>query len=365
VRVSPDDRRVIDVKLLDRSGHNADKNTERKIETAFFREDFRRVSPEDIGAITIVPDPTAHYRAAFVERCDSGAIGNARGRAVIDYGLGTASVVLPGLLNELGAEAVAVNAATRETFALRTPAQHRHDVRQLAAMCRAIGASLGATMDSDGKEISLVDDRGNIVPPLSALAAFAALAWRTKPGCAVAVPLTAPLMMETLAVQHGGRVIRLQANPQAQMRAGEMGSPDAPVLIGDGEGGYAFPDFHPGFDGLMAVARLLQYLGAQDARLSEVVAALPEYYVAALDVPCPWDSKGRVMRRLHERASAQATGDGEQIDGVRFDLGREWALVLPDPYRPLFHVYTESGSPEHATALGEKYVELVQRSIGG
>jgi phosphomannomutase len=35
--------------------------------------------------------------------------------------------------------------------------------------------------------------------------------------------------------------------------------------------------------------------------------------------------------------------------------------VLPDPDRPLFHVYAESSSPEHATALAEKYVELVRR----
>jgi mannose-1-phosphate guanylyltransferase/phosphomannomutase len=67
------------------------------------------------------------------------------------------------------------------------------------------------------------------------------------------------------------------------------------------------------------------------------------------------------MRGLFERARIQSSSDGEQIDGVRFDLGDEWALVLPDPDRPLFHVYAESSSPEHAAALAEKYVELVRR----
>jgi mannose-1-phosphate guanylyltransferase/phosphomannomutase len=365
VRTSPEDGRLIDVKILDRLGLNADKNTERKIETTFFREDFRRAPTSDIGAINVVPEPAARYTEDFVQHCETRFIEAARGRAVVDYGLGSTSAILPTLLTEVGAETVTVNAATRETFSQRTAAQHQQDLRQLAAMCRAIGASVGATMDNDGKTINLVDDRGNIVPALSALQAFAVLTWRSHPGSTVAVPLTAPMALESLASQHGGTLMRVQANPQAQMRAGDesqaRGDAALPHLVGNGEGGYVFPDFHPGFDGMMAVARLLEYLGKAGVRLSEVLTDLPEYHIAQLEAPCPWEAKGRVMRGLHERASSQSNGDGEQIEGVRFDLGSEWALVLPDAYRPVFHIYAESSSPEHASALAEKYVELVRR----
>ncbi len=115
---------------------------------------------------------------------------------------------------------------------------------------------------------------------------------------------------------------------------------------------------------MMAVARLLQYLGTAGVRLSEVLAEVPPYHLTSAEVQCPWEHKGRVMRGLHERASQSASGgerDAEQIDGVKFDLGQEWALVLPDPDRPLFHVWAESSSPEHASALAEKYVELIRR----
>jgi mannose-1-phosphate guanylyltransferase/phosphomannomutase len=245
-------------------------------------------------------------------------------------------------------------------------------------MCRAIGASVGAMMDNDGKTISLVDDQGNIVAPMAALAAFAVLAWRAVPGSTVAVPLNAPLMLEQLAAEHGGVVRRVQANPQAQMRAAEGGGRGGTngsirageaqsngaselALVGDGEGSYVIPSFHPGFDGMMAVARLLEYLGIVGTRLSDVLAQVPAYHLASAEVQCPWELKGRVMRGLHERASQQSEGDAEQIDGVKFDLGTEWALVLPDADRPLFQVWAESSSPEHATDLADKYVELIHR----
>lgn len=370
VRVSPDDHRMVDIKIFDGHGLNIDKNTERKVETTFFREDFRRVPMADIGAIDVVPDPARRYREAFLEHIDSRTIAGARVRIVVDYGLGTTSTILPQLLGQLGAETINVNAATTATHALRSPAQHEHDLRQLATICRATGASLGALMDNDGKTIALVDDRGGSIPAMSALAAFAILAWRVQPGAAVAVPLTAPAMMERLAEDNGGRLVRLPANPQAQMRAGETplaagaGSNDAgpslPALIGDGEGSYICPDFHPGFDGMMAVTRLLQYLGILGDKLSGVLADVPEYHLAYAEVPCPWERKGRVMRGLHERASRHSVDDGGQIDGVKFDFGNEWALVLPDPVRPVFHIHAESSSPEHATALAEKYAELVR-----
>ncbi len=381
VRISPDHGRQIDVKLFDGAGLNIDNSAERKIESTFFREDYRRVPMADVGAIVSIREPVVErYRDAFLAHVDRQSIVRGRLRAVIDYGLGSTSAILPTLLGELRADAITVNAATRSAFTLRSAADYEQDLRQLAAICRATGVHAGAKMDNDGKTIALVDDEGNIVPDMTALAAFAVLAWQVHPGGAVLVPVTAPRVMEQLASRYGGRVRRVPANPQAQMRAAETGSPstrprsglagdhDIPVLVGDGQGSYVFPDFHPGFDGMMAVARLLQYLGMVQKRFSEVLALVPPYFLSSAEAPCPWDAKGRVMRGLHERASqgpAEVDGQAggttpEQIEGVRFNLGEEWALVLPDPDQPVFHVHAESHCAGAAAALVDRYVNLVK-----
>jgi mannose-1-phosphate guanylyltransferase/phosphomannomutase len=308
------------------------------------------------------------YSAAFLSKVERQAIATRRLRAVVDYGLGSTSTILPALLGELGAEAITINASTRRKFYFRTPADIEQDLRQLAAICRATGVHFGATMDNDGKTISLVDDQGRVVPPVSALAAFAVLTWQAQPGSTVVVPLTAPHILEKLAGRYQGQVRRVPATPQAQMRAAVAGEA-APALIGDAEGSYIFPDFHPGFDGMMAVARLLQYLGTVEKRLSEVIALVPPYFVSSAEAACPWDAKGRVMRGLHEQATQETAAAGqdedgaaaEQIEGVRFGRNGEWAVVLPDPDKPVFHIYAESESPEAAEHLAGRYVELVKR----
>ncbi|MDQ3703550.1 MAG: sugar phosphate nucleotidyltransferase [Chloroflexota bacterium] len=380
VRISPDDPRQIDVKLFDSGGLNIDTNVERKIESTFFREDYRRVPMADVGAIVSIREPVVErYRQAFLTRVDRQPITRGRLRVVVDYGLGSTSTILPPLLGELRAEVITVNAATGSDFALRSAADSERDLTQLAAICRATGVHVGAMMDNDGKTIALVDDAGSVVPPMTALAAFAVLAWQVHPGSAVLVPATAPNVLEQLATQYGGRVRRVPASPQAQMRAAETGSPssrpgnglstenDVPVLVGDGQGSYVFPDFHPGFDGMMAVARLLQYLGVVQQRLSEVVALVPAYFLASAEVACPWDAKGRVMRVLHEQASqapflADGTSEGaEQTEGVRFERDGEWALVIPDPAQPVFQVYAESHSQPAAAALVARYVDVVKQ----
>jgi mannose-1-phosphate guanylyltransferase / phosphomannomutase len=369
VRVSPDDPRQIDVKVFDEGGLNIDKNAERKIESTFFREDYRRVPLTEVGEIVSVREPVVErYSAAFLSRVDRQAIATRRLRAVVDYGLGSTSTILPALLGELGAEAITINASTRRKFYLRTPAEIEQDLRQLAAICRATGVHFGATMDNDGKTISLVDDRGSVVPPLSALAAFAVLTWQVQPGSTVVVPLTAPHVLEDLAGRFGGQLRRVPVSAQAQMRAA-VGGAVSPALIGDAGGSYIFPDFHPGFDGMMAVARLLQYLGTVEMRLSEVIALVPPYFVSSAEAPCPWDAKGRVMRGLHEKATQETAASGrdedggaaEQIEGVRFGRNGEWAVVLPDPDKPIFHVYAESESSKAAKDLAGRYVELVKR----
>jgi len=47
------------------------------------------------------------------------------------------------------------------------------------------------------------------------------------------------------------------------------------------------------------------------------------------------------------------------VDGVRIALGEEWVLILPDPDRPLFHIFAESQSSDQAQILVDKYAGLV------
>jgi len=173
-------------------------------------------------------------------------------------------------------------------------------------------------------------------------------------GGKIAVPVHAPRLFEQIAGKHGGEVIRTKADAKSLM---EAATAEGVVVAGDERGGLIFPQFQPAMDGLYAVVKLLELLSAQAANLSEEVAALPRFYMDATKIPCPWESKGKVMRLLSQQY--QSSGP-RSVDGIRIDLGDvDWVLILPDPDRPLFHIIAEGESADASHTLMEKYSALV------
>jgi mannose-1-phosphate guanylyltransferase / phosphomannomutase len=355
VRLSPFDNRVVDIKFLDQNGMDIGKVAERKIENTFFREDFRRVYLDEVGLIYYQPRVAEAYTEGFERALDKSNLPKlASGfNMVIDYANSISSNILTPILRKRGAQMVALNAAAEDARSAATPEEHELALTQSASIAAAVGASLGVRLDPGGEKIWLVTGNGQILPPMTALVAVADLVFRSRPGAVVAVPVSATRLIDELAAKYGGKVVRTRVNPHSMM---EVAAKEHVAMLGDGAGGFIFPSFHPGFDGMFAIAQIIGLLGSAGANLSEVVADLPAYHMSTTKVSCPWERKGRIMRILHEQ---YRDGQSKQIDGVRIDLGDEWALILPDPDRPIFHVIAESTSLDQARVLQDKYAALI------
>jgi mannose-1-phosphate guanylyltransferase / phosphomannomutase len=112
-----------------------------------------------------------------------------------------------------------------------------------------------------------------------------------------------------------------------------------------------FPEMHPAFDALYGAAKLIDLLGREGRKLSELVDMLPDWHVATVRVPCPWEHKGRVMRSL---IAEQPRDQVELFEGLRVKLDDGWVLVLPDASDPTFSVYAEAESDGEAAAYAER-----------
>jgi len=358
VRVSPYDNRVVDIKFFDKHGMDIDRATERKIENAFFREDFRRVYLDDIGVITTI-EPTqsaAIYTEGFMKAVNAPLIGEANFRIVVDYASATTSLILPAIMERLGVYTVTLNATIEERKVTISTEEFDRGLKQLALICAPLQADLGVRFDVGGEKIFLVDDSGQILAGTTALAVFAILALRAHEGGAIAVPVAQSRVFEQIAERYGGTVVRTKLDPSALMAAA---SQPGVILAGDGAGNYIIPEFQPAIDGLMALAKLLEYLALHKAKLSDVVKEVPDYYVASRNVPCSWDSKGKVMRLLNEQFKGNKA---RQIDGIKIELdsGVEWVLVIPDPDHPTCRVVCEACTQQRAEELVEEYRHIVE-----
>jgi mannose-1-phosphate guanylyltransferase/phosphomannomutase len=362
VRLSPFDARVVDIKFFDRRGLDLDKATERKIEGLFFREDFRRVYLDDVGRIDYANDVEQRYGTEFLKHLNVAAIENADdyNRIAVDYANSSASLVLPNLLGKINSDVVAINAVVHEQSLYQTPEQSNRAMERLGAITKTLHAGFGVRLDTGGERLYIVDENGNTVDPLKALAAVTDLALAQHaeqhgPGGIAVVPVYAPSVFEVIAARYGAEVVRTRFNAYALMTAALR---NGVVIAGDNQGSFIFPQFQPGADGLFAIAKLVELTATQNRRFTEVLESLPHYAWASGRVQCRWEDKGRVMRVLNEQYRESTT---RQVDGVKIELGRgEWALVLPDADRPLFHIIAEARSDAEARKLVDKYMGLVQ-----
>jgi mannose-1-phosphate guanylyltransferase/phosphomannomutase len=353
VRKSPYDPQLADVKFFDARGLEIAPDREKAIERLFFMEDFERAPMDEIGTLSFPHAGTDRYRDGLLESVDREVVRKAGLKMVLDYAFGAASSIFPAVLGALGVEVIALNAYLDETRISKTAEEFGRSLQQLSNIVRTLGADLGVLLDTGGEKVFLVDEKGEILPGDLALALVSLLVMRTRPPGRIVVPITASRAVERMAEEHGFVVTRSRGTSRALTEAAL--APDV-ALVGEEMGGLIFPSFHPAFDGMSAVVRVLEMMARLDVRLHQLTRAVPESHMVRLEVPCPDERKGAVMRRLIE---ATKHGKVELIEGVRVQMGEDWVAAIPDADRATFHVVAEASDRERAQRLADEYRERI------
>jgi mannose-1-phosphate guanylyltransferase/phosphomannomutase len=360
VRVDPDHPRSTIIELFDRNGIYLTTNAERKIETIFFREDYGRTDMDEVGEIDFASRTIEQYTQQFFSQINARDVERRRFKVVVDYAYGRIATVLPELLGRLGCDVIALNAYSDWGRAPKNAVERQALMYNLSQVVLTLRADMGVLLHSDGERLALVDEKGEPLYGARLLATMSSLVAQTRPGAKVAVPVTAPSVVEQVMRRTNGVVARTKTDPRFLMTLSSLPA-EKVAMAGDLEGGFLFPDFHPAFDGMFAFAKTLEMLSWLQRPLSEFAAELPPTFVSTAEVRCPWEAKGKVMRRLTEESSRNTTGRTDLIDGIKLtDSEREWVLVLPDAAEPVFHVYAEGVTQEAAARKAHEYVEKIE-----
>jgi mannose-1-phosphate guanylyltransferase/phosphomannomutase len=181
-----------------------------------------------------------------------------------------------------------------------------------------------------------------------------ALMLRSGEKGAFAVPVSAPSVIEQMAHERGGSVRRTKSSERAMIEAAL--SPEV-VLAGSMDGRLAFPRFQAAFDSMFAIAKTIELVAASGVTLSRVLADTPQRTFLRASLPCPWEMKGGIMRRMSEDSLDK---EATFIDGIKVHFGENWALVLPDQYLPTVHIFAEAKEQRVAQQLLHDYRHKVE-----
>ncbi len=352
VRVHPERPDHILIEFLDAQGINISKAKEKKIESAYFKEDFQRASIQDVGDVNYPERMLEYYEEGFKKSMNIESLRNSK-KIVIDYAYGVAGAILPVLLGQFGADAVVLNASLG--FTSPSMEQREQMLAQLSKVVEAVEASFGIQILANGEQLVLIDELGQVIRGEILNAVIAELVLAASPRSTIIVPVNVSSIIEQVAHRHDAQVIRTKANPTALMEAAAS-TPNV-SLAGSAEMGFIFPQLHPGFDAMFTVAKLIELLTVQERSLTQVRQELPPIFHKHQAVRCSWHAKGALMRQLVEQTNSEKL---ELLDGVKIYTGEsEWILILPDAGEPLVHLYADSTSKQRVDALCREYRDQV------
>ena len=354
IRRSPYDPQLIDIKFFDENGMDLPTSKEKSIEALFFREDFRRPHIEETGELSYPYRAIEFYKESFINSVDIELIKKAKPKIVIDYAFGSASTIFPSILGKLNCDVVALNAYMDENKLTKTEEEFKSGLQQLSTIVATVHADIGFMLDAGAEKIFLTDEKGYVLSGNDALAAFSMLALKSNPKSSIAVPVSASRSIDEIARIYNGSVIRTKTTYRSMM---ETAFSQKVYFVGEGKGGYIFPEFQPALDAMMSVVKLIEFLMKADMKLSEVVDAIPKTCMIKEHVYCPWDKKGTVMRNLIEHSKSSKV---ELIDGVKIFDNDDWIIIIPDREKAIFHVNAEAGDEKTAKDLTNKYTELIK-----
>lgn len=358
VRHNPLDYRLIDFILFDGSGLDMPTSRLKKIERNYFGEDYERASLDKIGHLERPQGVLLNYRQDFMAELDIDLIKRAGFKIVVDHSNGPSSQLFPDLFSVLGVSATELNANLNPRKFSSTQSDRTQALVQLSAIVSSIRADFGVIYNSAAEKLTVVDETGTPLDSQVLLLIVTELFVAAYKPERIAVPVAGSMGVEAIAEQYGTEVIRVGSDHRAMMevrRTGEVG------FVGGTRGGFIFPGFQMGADALFATSKILELMAKTRLSLGDLRAKHDRYHRKSGSVPCPWEKKGTVMRKL---ITSTQDKKRELIDGVRVFEDGGCVLITPDRAHASFNIMAESESVESSKNLLSRYSRFVEESQG-
>jgi len=356
-RRSPFDTQLLDLKFFDGKGLDLHPGYEKTVEKLFFKEDFPRVPMEETGEMSFPIHAFESYQDAFMSMVDADTVSKAKFKFIVDYSYGSSSRIFPSILGKLNCEVIALNANLDGSKTTKSAEEFQRAMDQLSSIVRSLDADMGFYLDAGGEKVFLFDETGEALDGDTALNIVTLLVLKTSKEAGrighIAVPITASRAIDRMAEMYGFTVKRTKTTPRGQMEAAAAGA----VFVGEQSGGYMFPAFQPNFDGMYAVAKILEMLAKHGARLHKLMREIPPSIILKERVSCSFENKGMIMRRLAEDSRGLET---VLLDGIKIKFGEDWIVAYPSQDMPYFMLVAEASTEEAARSLVNRYSEKIK-----
>lgn len=330
------------VDFLDKNGSNIERAMERKIENAFAREDFTRCEGELIKESEVVPDFTSFYLRNIINNTKSKKFEfKIALNSPSKYILNTVS----GLLKDFGCRVETTNLILDNITSMNEKSES-NELTYFTSMVKLGEFDFGVSIEDTSERMMLVDNKGRIVNEDMFTALVSLILFKTNESRTVVVPLSTTHVVEKLAEENHGKVIRTKTSPQDIMNK----------MLGNEIKPGAIEQFDLHFDAMAGLVKIMDFMKTNNLSLVELISMIPDFHTDEKEVECSWNAKGKVMRQIIQENDNNSI---ETLEGVKIFKDGGWVLILPDSEQPVCRIKSESYSAEIAQELTNMYANKV------
>lgn len=329
-------------------GRKIDDEVEEELERLLFQaESLHGMTNGQIGRVRHETEPVAAYRASLVAQGGDAVRGM---RIAIDCANGSASVMAPDLLRELGAEVTVLSASPDGTNINLDSGSTQPQA--LAEAVRAGGLEMGMAFDGDADRLIAVDERGAIVDGdgVMGICALARLAEGTLRNGILVTTVMSNGGLDRAIRAAGGRVVRTPVGDRHVFEAMERADAS---LGGEQSGHVIFRDLSNAGDGILTgiqLARTLRDRGSTLAEGAAQIQMLPQVMInSAVRHRDQWEV---------DPEFAVAVAEAEARLGVR---GR--ILVRPSGTEPKIRIMVEGEDADEINQIARELSELARARL--
>ncbi|MFZ5998485.1 MAG: phosphomannomutase/phosphoglucomutase [Nitrospirota bacterium] len=288
-------------------------------------------------------------------------------RVVIDAGNGTAGLVLPEILDQLGCEVVPIYCEPDGTF------PHHHpdptvveNIQDLIATTHTQHADIGIGYDGDADRIGVVDRNGTIIWGDQLMIVLSRELLKRTPGAKIIGDVKcSQVLFDDIRKHKGVPIMWKTGHSLVKSKMREEGA----LIAGEFSGHIFIGDRYFGFDdALYTTLRLVEIMKTSGKDIQSLLSDVPRmYYTPEIRIDCPEERKKEVVGNIVARCieyrknnkGPYAIREVNIIDGIRVVFDKGWGLVRSSNTQPVVVMRVEAEDKEHL----ERYRAFLEREF--
>ncbi|HVN56913.1 MAG TPA: phosphoglucosamine mutase [Bacteroidales bacterium] len=321
-------------------------------------EDFNFVTYDKTGIVS--SDATWGSRhiemVLALKHVDAEAIRSAELTVAVDCVNSVGSLVIPGLLENLGVKKYYLLNGTPDGHFAHNPEPLPENLTGIASFVREKQADVGFVVDPDVDRLAIINEDGSMFGEEYTLVAVSDYILNFSRGNTVS-NMSSTRALKDITEKHGGNYFTSavgEVNVVEEMKARHA------VIGGEGNGGVIYPELHYGRDALVGIALFLSHLAKSKMKCSGLRKTYPEYFITKRKLTL---QPGTDIDKILDGLKVSFSGERLDLrDGLRIDYETGWVQIRKSNTEPVIRIYAEGRTVSEAGKFADIISSFVKET---